>query len=145
MRVAYWINGENPIGVPRRFTQGLHFTGSVGYGPDPTGRMLTANRQTLFREPARLIALADGLYAGNQEIPRNGQRDSRVGYRHGRSTGPECNVGLADGHAEGLASARFPRKWVSGVAGLEIEDVRLENLGSGFTVYADPARALANP
>jgi prepilin-type N-terminal cleavage/methylation domain-containing protein len=96
VRVGYWINAENPIGVPRRFTNNEHFSASVGYGPNLADRILGANRQSAFREPARLIALADGIYAGNQEIPRFRQRDSRVGYRHGRpSARPTLHSGAA--------------------------------------------------
>ena len=140
IRVGYWINAENPIGVPRAFVPGRHFSGSVGYGPSPSGVFIELQRLSDFREPARLIAFADGVYAGNQEIPRYGQRNSRIGYRHSRGSGAQCNIAFADGHATPIESDAFPRKYVPNVAGLTVSAVRLENLGAGPTVYANPAR-----
>ncbi|MGE3180718.1 MAG: prepilin-type N-terminal cleavage/methylation domain-containing protein [Phycisphaerae bacterium] len=139
IRVGYWINAENPIGTPRAFVQGRHFTGSVGFGPDADGKFLEANRLSQFREPSRLIALADGLYAGNQEKVRVGDRDSRIGYRHLINNEPAVNIALADGHCEKLASDDFPRKYV---VGMDLEELRNENLGAGPTTYAHPARDL---
>ncbi len=141
IRVSYWINADNPIGLPRSFEQGAHFTGSVGYGPNLQGRIM---RQSIFEdivEPSRLIALADGLYAGQQQSTRLGDGDSRIGYRHPGGVG-RCNLGFADGHVGGIAGDRFPRKLA---AGLDIDDVRRENLGPGPTVYADPRRFLVSP
>lgn len=139
IRVAYWINAENPIGTPRPFVQGRHFTGSVGYGPDAEGKILEPNRLSQFREPTRLIALADGLYAGNQEKVRVGDRDSRIGYRHELTSKPACNVAFADGHTGTILSENFPRKFV---VGMSLEELRNENLGAGPTTYANPTRDL---
>lgn len=144
IRVGYWMNADNPISVPRRFTPGLHFSGSVGYGPDPQGRVLDFNRFSRFKEPTRLIALADGLYAGNQEVPRHRQRDSRVGYRHPGRTIPRCNLALADGHCESMAGDRFPRRFVSGL-GMDLEEIRIENLTAGPTTYTDPGTQIPAP
>lgn len=139
IRVAYWINGDNPVGAPHSIEQGIHFTGSVGYGPDPEGRIMQPNRFHQIRVPARLIALADGIFAGNQHATRLGQKGLRIGYRHGGIT-PSAYVSIADGHVEVIASDKFPRKMDTG---LSIEDVRRENLGTGPTVYAYPEKMLA--
>lgn len=136
IRVAYWINGDNPIGPRRPFVQGIHFTGSVGYGPDPFGKILKAQRFEDFAAPGRLIALADGLYSGNQEKTRAGDRDSRIGYRHPGRIG-QANIALADGHVEAIEGDRFPRKMD---AGMKMAEIRAENLGTNPTVYSDPAR-----
>jgi len=109
IRVGYWINGDNPIGTPRDFQQGIHFTGSVGYGADPTTSVMRLNRLSHFKSPSRLIALADGVYAGKQEFTRLGDTNLRIGYRHpGRVA--SANVGFADGHVDRIEGDRFPRK-----------------------------------
>lgn len=139
IRVGYWINGDNPVGIPRVFEQGIHFTGSVGYGPDPDGKFMQPNRLSDSPIPARLIALADGLYSGGQAATRLGQRDERIGYRHaGRPAG--ANVAFADGHVAPISSDRFPRRasdWFS------IEEAQDENCGNNPSLYADPARFLS--
>ncbi|MCK6457076.1 MAG: prepilin-type N-terminal cleavage/methylation domain-containing protein [Phycisphaerae bacterium] len=140
IRVGYWINGDNPIGRPERFVQGVHFTGSVGYGPDPTGRIMRHNRMSDFKKPSQLIALSDGLYSGGQQLTRLGDRDSRIGYRH-PGVVATANVGLADGHATAIAGDEFPRKLDGS---LDPAVVRRENLGPGPTLYSDPERFL-NP
>jgi prepilin-type processing-associated H-X9-DG protein/prepilin-type N-terminal cleavage/methylation domain-containing protein len=139
IRVGYWINGDNPIGIPRVFRQGLYFTGSVGYGPDPDGNIMRVNRLSDFRFPTRLIAFADGLYSGKQEVTRLGEKDSRIGYRHpGRLA--TANVGFADGHADRVEGDRFPRRRSDQ---LSLDDIARENLGSEPTIYSDPRRALS--
>ncbi|MGE3180431.1 MAG: hypothetical protein AB7N71_02285 [Phycisphaerae bacterium] len=134
IRVGYWINGDNPIGIPRRFVQGIYFTGSVGYGPDPEGNVMEASRYAMFRNPAQLIAFADGLYSGGQKATRYGERDIRIGYRHPGSP-RAANVALADGHVESLEGDKFPR---SASEYLSVDAAREENLGSSLTIYADP-------
>lgn len=139
IRVAYWINGDNLIGRPTdRIRQGVHFTGSVGYGPDSTGAYVQANRFEHFKSPARLIALADGLYSGNQEATRLADLNSRIGYRHPRRGGT-ANVGFADGHADEIAGNEFPRKAEDMVT---LEQARQENLGTAPTIFSDPERFL---
>jgi prepilin-type processing-associated H-X9-DG protein len=138
IRVGYWINAFNPIGRPELVQQGLHFSASVGYGPDALLRYVRYNRLDDFAQPARLIALADGLYAGNQEATRRGDYDSRIGYRHDGPAGM-TNTAFADGHVDAIAGDRFPRKFGEGIT---LETAREENLGAGPTVYADPERAL---
>lgn len=140
IRVSYWINADNPLGRPEAFQQGIHFTGSVGYGPNLQGQVMGPNLVADIVEPSRLIALADGLYAGQQESTRLGDRNSRIGYRHPGSVGG-CNLGFADGHVGDTTGDRFPRKLADG---LDIDDIRRENLGPGPTVYADPHRFLAD-
>lgn len=138
IRTAYWINGDNPIGRPLPIEQGVHFTGSVGYGPDENGARLENYRRGLFVVPARTIALADGVYAGMQERTRIGTRDSRIGYRHPGGPGT-ASAGFADGHVGSIRGDRFPRRLDVLVP---IDVAREENLGGGPTVYSDPARFL---
>jgi len=139
IRVGYWINGDNPLGRPESFEQGAFFTGSVGYGPNLEGRIMKPNLVADVVKPSQLIALADGLYAGQQESTRLGDRNSRIGYRHPGGVG-SCNLGFADGHVGDVTGDRFPRKLGEG---LDLEQVRRENLGSGPTLYADPHRSLS--
>jgi prepilin-type N-terminal cleavage/methylation domain-containing protein/prepilin-type processing-associated H-X9-DG protein len=138
VRVAYWINGDNPIGIPTAVRQGIHFTGSVGYGPDPSGVVMQPCKLSDARHPSRLIALADGLYAGKQGATRIGDRDLRIGYRHAGAI-PAANVAFADGHVAAVAGDSFPRRAGDG---LTVEQVRDENLGPNPTVYADPEKYL---
>lgn len=140
LRVGYWINGDNPVGLPRHFEPGAHFTGAVGYGPDPQGQYMDFQRFSNIREPARLIALADGLYTGGQESTRLGERDERIGYRHAGGVG-SANVGFADGHVGILAGDRFPRRASNRVS---VAQAREENWGGQPTLYADPYRSLAD-
>jgi prepilin-type N-terminal cleavage/methylation domain-containing protein/prepilin-type processing-associated H-X9-DG protein len=142
IRVGYWINADNPLGAPRLFTPRVHFSGSPGYGPDPEGRVMGYSSFRDFRDPTRVIALADGLYAGRQDATRFGQRDSRIGYRHPGGVG-RASVAFADGHVETIDGERFPRRFVPG-GGVPIEEIREENLGNSPTVYSDPQRFL-NP
>lgn len=134
IRVAYWINGDNPIGVPTAVRQGIHFTGSVGYGPDPSGKFMQACKLSNARHPTQLIALSDGLYAGKQGATRLGDKDSRIGFRHSGAIPTAC-IGFADGHAGVIAGDAFPRRAGDG---LTVDQVRDENLGLNPTVYADP-------
>jgi prepilin-type N-terminal cleavage/methylation domain-containing protein/prepilin-type processing-associated H-X9-DG protein len=138
VRVSYWINGDNPIGRPETIQPGRFFTASVGFGPDSFGRVMVHNRFGEFPRPWNLIALADGLYAGNQEATRLGDRDSRIGYRHpGRIA--TTNVAFADGHASAIEADRFPRRLDES---LDPAAVREENLGNRPTVYGDAERFL---
>lgn len=136
VRVGYWINGDNPLGIPQEFKQGAHFTGSVGYGPDPNGQFMRPCRFGDIVKPARLIALADGLYSGKQQATRPGDRDLRIGFRHGK-TRVFANVGFADGHAEPIFGDRFPRKLNESLSPAEVFE---ENSGDWPTLYANPTR-----
>lgn len=138
IRVGYWINADNPIGRPKPVFQGIHFTGSVGYGPDPSGRYIRLQRFAEIRRLSQLISLADGLYAGQQQSTRLGDRDLRIGYRHPGSPA-SCNVAFADGHVGVIAGNAFPRR---ATEGMSVEAVRDENLGPNPTVYSDPAKYL---
>lgn len=142
IRVGYWINGDNPIGRPDAFIPNVHFTGSVGYGPDSEGKVMGPGRFSLIRWPSRLIALADGLYAGNQEVTRLGDRNLRIGYRHPGRVG-RANVAFADGHVGTIEGDLFPRK--AGEGNLPLDVVRSENMGERPTLYTDPERHLAIP
>lgn len=138
LRVSYWINAENLIGAPRDLIPGIHFSVSVGYGPDANGYVAKANRFSEFARTSRVIAIADGLYAGRQEVTRRGDHDSRIGYRHRGGVG-RANVGYADGHAGFLLGDRFPRRFNGNIP---LEEIRNENLGDQPTVYSNPERFL---
>ncbi|HRX84875.1 MAG TPA: type II secretion system protein [Phycisphaerae bacterium] len=140
VRVAYWINGDNPNGLPREFIPGVHFTGSVGFGPTPSGKIMQANVFARFRRPAQLVALADGFYTGNQEATRPDEAHRRIGYRHSLGAAPAANVAFADGHAAPLLGAKFPRKFDEDIT---LDEAQADNLGDGPTLYADPLRDLA--
>ena len=142
IRVGYWINGDNPIGRPTRFVPNVHFTGSVGYGPDPDGNVMGFNYFSRIKWPSRLIAVADGLYAGNQERTRLGDQNLRIGYRHPGRLGV-ANIGFADGHVGEIEGDRFPRK--AGEGGIPLDVVRSENLGEKPTLYSNPEQDLALP
>ncbi|MFQ5502975.1 MAG: type II secretion system protein [Phycisphaerae bacterium] len=141
IRVGYWINADNPIGLPQSFEQGIHFTGSVGYGPNLEGRIMSHNLFEDIVRPSHLITLADGLYAGHQQDTQLGDRDSRIGYRHPGGVG-RSNLAFADGHVGDITGDRFPRRLDDG---LTLEEVRAENLGPNPTVYTDPVRYLSSP
>ncbi|MFQ5491913.1 MAG: type II secretion system protein [Phycisphaerae bacterium] len=141
VRVGYWINGDNPTGLPRNFQQGIHFTGSVGYGPNFSGQIIKANRFSAFKRPAQLIALADGIYAGKQDATRVHNKKRRIGYRHGGSI-RTTNVAFADAHVDSVAGDRFPRKPGDNVS---IQQARLENTGGGPTLFSDAEKYLPHP
>lgn len=138
IRVAYWINGDNPTGLPKAFRQGSFFTGSVGYGPNLDGQIMKQNRFSDFKRPSQLIALADGFYAGKQQATRATDMDRRIGYRH-HGRGVTANVAFTDGHVDAIEGDRFPRKYGPGVT---LKEARSENLGGGPTLYSDPSRYL---
>ncbi|MCG3137335.1 MAG: hypothetical protein HJJLKODD_01179 [Phycisphaerae bacterium] len=135
IRTGYWINGDNPIGIPQEFTPGIFYTSSVGYGPNLQNQVMMPNSYSRFRTMSRLIALADGLYSGKQEFTRVGVTDSRIGYRH-PVQGKGANAAIADGHVEAVDGQRFPRKYAPGW--VTAEEARLDNMGTGLTIYADP-------
>lgn len=137
IRVGYWINADNPIGGAAVVEADVYYTSSVGYGPGSNGLYLAPTRATAFRNPASLIALADGVYAGRQRDVRIGTSNCRIGYRHPGSVG-RANLVFADGHAGEIAGDRFPR----GKGGsATLEDLRQDN-GGPFTVFADSGKAL---
>lgn len=138
IRVAYWINADNPIGNGAPVTPDLFYTGSVGYGPSTNGLTIKPTRLSAFVRPVQLIALADGLYAGRQRDSQIGMANSRIGYRHPGQNG-SANVAFADGHVASLGGKQFPR---SLGGSNDPEDVRRENANGKATVYADPERAL---
>jgi prepilin-type processing-associated H-X9-DG protein len=141
LRVAYWINADNPIGGLVEVINEVFYSSSVGYGPGSNGQFLRATRSWVFRHPTRLITLADGLYAGRQRDARLGTPNSRIGYRHpGRVA--TANLALADGHVEAVAGDRFPR---AAAASNPPAEVYAENIGGPFTVYADPDKSLPPP
>lgn len=133
IRVSYWINGENLLGVPREIHQGAYFTGSVGYGPGKNGTVMKTNYFSNIASPGRLIALADGIFSGNQYATRLKQNGLRIGYRHAGGEG-SANVAFADGHVGAIRSNKFPRAMSPGY---KLEDIERENLGSQ-TIYANP-------
>ncbi len=136
LRVGYWINADNPIGSKTSFTPDLYYTCSVGYVG--TNGVMHAQRMTRVRQAARLITLADGVYAGRQRDSRIGTTNCRIGYRHPGGAGA-ANAAFADGHVESLRGDEFPR----GTGGSNVYvEVQAENLNGPATVYADPIAAL---
>ncbi|MEI7658674.1 MAG: type II secretion system protein [Phycisphaerae bacterium] len=140
IRVAYWINADNPIGAAAAVTPDLFYTASVGYGPGTNGVSIRQTRLSAFQRPSSLVALADGLYAGRQRDNRLGATNSRIGYRHLGVDGGNANVAFADGHCAPIGGNVFPR----GLGGANVPaEVREENSSDRPTVYAHPERALA--
>ncbi len=105
IRCSYWINGNNPIGTLKPTAEnGKFFTASVGYTA-ADGTQVRPTRGCAFKHPSSLIAVADGVYAGQQSATRLGEDKCRIGYRHG---GPAANVLFADSQVKPIRSDRFP-------------------------------------
>ena len=140
IRVSYWINAYNPVGSQPSDIAGsdLHYTASVGLGPDPTGRYLKLHRM-VSRHPDRFVVVADGIYMGRQSVTRLGDTNSRIGYRHPGMQRLEgmANVAYADGHVESLTGDRFPQALHRSDTAEIIAQKKLEQL-SGPTVYENP-------
>ena len=143
IRTSYWINAENPIGAPRRIEPGIHVSASVGYGPDPSGLVMPPNRMHQMKTPARLIAFADGIFAGNQHAVRPGDTGLRIGYRHGPAL-DSAGAAFADGHVESVGAGNFPRKDHPALTSVQREEARRQNLGTGPTIYANPEKFLTH-
>ena len=92
VRVAYWINADNPIGSATVVTPDTFYTGSVGYGPGTNGMSIGFTKMSAFIRPDTLIAAADGIYAGRQRDNRIGSTNSRIGIgtRAGRGRRTRC-------------------------------------------------------
>ncbi len=139
LRVAYWINADNPIGGVVDITPGQYYTLSVGYGPDTRGMFMGFNRLSQFVRPQSLVAAADGVYAGRQRNNRLGETNSRIGYRHPGGKG-SANAVFADGHVALIDGSRFPTAIGGSVPNAQ---VWRENTGGQPSVYANPERTLA--
>lgn len=148
IRVGYWINAENPIGRSSwPDVQRIYYTSSPGYGGLPGGAVMGLQKITRIKRPAQTIVLVDGIYAGRHGDVRMADPRSRIGYRHTLGGQPSANVVFADGHAEPITNADFPRAFDLGADNPQARDittVRNENLGSNPTFYADPDVTLAN-
>jgi prepilin-type N-terminal cleavage/methylation domain-containing protein/prepilin-type processing-associated H-X9-DG protein len=142
IRVGYWINADNPIGsTVATITPDTFYTGSVGYGPSADGKYMGYTKTSRFKSPSRLIAMADGVYAGRQRDNRVGTTNCRVGYRHELNGKPSANAVFADGHVETLTGTEFPR----GTGGTNVlYEVAVENSGARPTVYANPQAVFGN-
>jgi prepilin-type N-terminal cleavage/methylation domain-containing protein/prepilin-type processing-associated H-X9-DG protein len=138
IRVAYWINADNPIGAPAAVTPNLYYTASVGYGPGSNGVTIRQTKLSAFARPSQLIAIADGVYAGRQRDNQLGMVNSRIGYRHPGSQGT-ANAAFADGHVAGIGGKDFPRALGGSNT---LEEIRAENGNGKPTVYANPERTL---
>jgi prepilin-type N-terminal cleavage/methylation domain-containing protein/prepilin-type processing-associated H-X9-DG protein len=138
VRVAYWINGDNPIGGAAAVTPNLFYTGSVGYGPGTNGLSITYTRLSAFVRPSTLVAVADGVYAGRQRDNQQGSTNCRIGFRHPGGKG-SANAAFGDGHVQSILGTKFPRALGGKNIPQEIID---ENKHGQPTVYADPSRAL---
>jgi len=106
IRQGYWINADNPIGGVKSVVPDTYYTASVGYGPGSNGLYIRNTNASVFTQPGKLIALADGIYAGRQSNSRPGDSNCRVGWRHGN--GDTANVALADGHCDSIRGDMFP-------------------------------------
>jgi len=130
IRCSYWINGNNPIGNLKATAENDKFyTLSVGYTA-ADGTQMRPTRVSAFKSPARLIALADGVYAGNQGNTHIGEDRCRIGYRH---RGPTANVLLADGHVDSIRNDKFPHAISTKIP---LQQALVEN--DPYTFYADP-------
>lgn len=124
IKVAYWINGDNPIGALKSVVQFKFATHSVGY--EGTNAVMAPTPVSIYRRPSDLVFLADGVYAGRQSASRIGSPKSRIGYRHPGGVGV-ANTAFADGHAQSVDGNSFP-------TGDPVLDLNSGNL----TVYARP-------
>jgi prepilin-type processing-associated H-X9-DG protein len=129
IRCSYWINANNPIGTVKPTAENdKFFTGSVGYTA-ADGTQIRPTRDSAFRQPTSLIAVSDGVYAGQQSATRLGESKCRVGYRH---RGPAANVLFADGHVDFVLSHKFPHAAGGSISAAQ---ARAENVG--VCLYAD--------
>jgi prepilin-type processing-associated H-X9-DG protein len=105
IRSSYWVNAYNPLGKASAFIATPYYTMSVGYRYSDTPMLGQPVRAASFARPSALIAMADGIYAGQQS------KASRIGFRHmGKLSTPSvANAAFADGHAESIESADFPK------------------------------------
>lgn len=138
VRVAYWINGDNPIGGSVAPVPNIYYTGSVGYGPGSNGGSITYTSVAAFVRPATLVAISDGIYSGRQRDNRIGTPNCRIGFRHPGGKGIS-NAVFADGHVMPIEGTKFPRA-LGGKN--DPEEVRRENLNGQPTIYANPERTL---
>ena len=102
------------------------------------GQFMQHTRSSKYRNPSRLIALADGVYAGKQSSNRLGYQDCRVGFRHTK----KANTLFADGHVEPIPGDRFPR--AAGSAGsitVTTTMAREDNYGDHPTIYSNVDKA----
>lgn len=129
IRCSYWVNANNPIGASSSAGNDIFYTSSPGYGPTTTGIYIRPTRtDSVFVTPSRLIAFADGVYAGKQGQNRIGVTDSRIGYRHAGSPTAVANTTFLDGHSGPIAGDVFPRS-----------GYRAENTDTGKpTLYLNP-------
>lgn len=148
IRVGYWINAENPIGrTSWDAAERTFYTASPGYGALPGGQVMGLQKITKIKRPSNVIVLADGIYSGRQGDVKVTDAKCRIGYRHKQSGQPSCNVAFADGHAEPMTSARFPRSYDTGADNADAKTLdipRKENVG-GPTLYANPEKSLGLP
>ncbi|WP_145080589.1 type II secretion system protein [Poriferisphaera corsica] len=127
IKVAYWINGDNPIGKDKIFEQSQYYTCSVGYTNQSTGETMMPVPLVTYRRPSDLVMLADGVYSGKHSKARIGTEKSRIGYRHNGDPA-SANAAFADGHAESINGDVFP----TGVRSLD------EATGANYTIFAKP-------
>ncbi len=138
IRVAYWINADNPIGGEVDIIPDLFYTASVGYGPGGNRVTIRQTRLSAFARPAQLIALADGVYAGRQRDNQVGVTNNRIGFRHPGTNGI-ANAAFGDGHVAGIGGKEFPRALFGSATP---EQVRAENALGKPSIYANPEKVL---
>ncbi len=152
IRVGYFVNAYNPLGSAPTGTANadlhnadLYYTTSVGYGPDSQRQYLQPHKIGRVHASSRLIAVADGLYAGRQSVDGIGMTNTRIAYRHVGAKGKNSasNAVFADGHAETINAAEFPCAYAlttsyttnKGTTTLPLQE---QINGTGATVYSDP-------
>ena len=149
IRVAYWINADNPTGRAAAQVPGgpvWWYTTSPGYGPMANGQTMGLQRINNCRHTSNLIVLADGIYAGrqgdvkvtdyNSDLTKNNER---IGYRHKKGGRPAANVAFADGHAGTLTTDEFPYGY-----DVQHKDVRPRSLMRSQFSLSDPT-LMADP
>lgn len=149
IRVGYWINAENPIGrTDYPATTRMYYTASPGYRPTSgpaVGQTMGLQKITNVKHSTNTIVLVDGIYAGRQGDTKITDPRVRIGYRHSSGGKPSANVAFADGHAEMVTNARFPRAWDDKADNVDAQTKTIpqqENLGNQPTLYANPELSL---
>ncbi|HCE42630.1 MAG TPA: hypothetical protein DET40_03685 [Lentisphaeria bacterium] len=151
INVAYWMNASNPTGTASTGDyQDMYYSGSAGWtgtctGTTPSSTITIApTRITSFKAPSKLIAIADGIYAGRQNRSCYGVQYRRVGFRHPGGPNRSSNVLCADGHADTIRSGDFPV--TSGAIksdGSSLSNAEIRRTNESFTCYSNPDAEMA--
>ncbi|HCE46765.1 MAG TPA: hypothetical protein DET40_24725 [Lentisphaeria bacterium] len=151
INVTYWMNASNPTGTSSTGDyQDIYYSGSVGWTGTCTGMTPSATitivptRGSAFKAPSKLIALADGIYAGRQNRSCYGVQYRRVGFRHPGGPSKSTNVLCADGHADTIRSGNFPvTAGAVNPDGSSLSNAEIKSLNENFSCYANPDAEMA--